>query len=76
MASLSASCNSFSTRASNSRGLNSDGETEVVLGGIGPGRHRVVVMPVMGGRTGKRVQLEVHFDGDPATVEEIGLDLR
>jgi RNA polymerase sigma factor (sigma-70 family) len=59
-----------------SRGLNSNGETEVVLGGIGPGRHRVVAMPVMGARAGQQVQLEMDFDGEPGSVEEIELDAR
>jgi hypothetical protein len=58
------------------RGLNSEGETEVFLGGLGPGRHRVMVLPVMEAGSGKRVQLEIEVDGDPSTVEQIELDLR
>jgi hypothetical protein len=54
-----------------SRGLNSAGESEVTLSGLGPGTFRVSVMAVAGG---KRVDQDVTLDG--VETREIGLDLR
>ena len=58
------------------RGLNSRGEMEATVFGLGAGRFRVVAMPIMGARPGNRVQHEVELDGERGTVEEIELDLR
>jgi hypothetical protein len=55
-----------------SRGLNSAGESDVVLSGLGPGTFRVSAMAVMGNV--KRLEQDVTLDG--VETRELTLDLR
>ncbi len=59
-----------------SRGLNSGGETDVVLRGLGPGRFSVTSLPIMGGLPPTRVLHEIEVDGRERSVHQIELDLR
>jgi len=59
-----------------SRGLNSRGETDAVLRGLGPGSFQVMAMPIMGAMPRTRMSYEIKVDGEATTIREIQWDLQ